>query len=405
MLSPSHRLNDLEEYYFSKKLPQLESLNESGFRTLNFGIGNPDIAPSHRVIRSLNVAARSRYYHGYQPYNGSAELRKAFCQWYEEKFNVKLDFENQLLPLLGSKEGMLYTSLAYLDHGDKALIPNLGYPTYRSATKLAGGVPVYYRLNPNRNWQPDWQQLENIDLTGVKILWLNYPNMPTGRPADESTFEKAVAFGKKNNILICNDNPYSMILNNDYKSILSVEGALDTAIEFNSLSKSHNMPGWRVGMVAGRAQTIRHILKVKSNNDSGMFLPVQMAAITALNSENAWYQRQNRIYKKRRQLVGDLLNILGCDHGMEQQQGMFIWAKVPPEYATGEEFSDWLLRHLGIFVTPGFIFGKPGKNYIRVSLCLDELQIKDAIFRARRHKQKSLRITNTWNLYARYENH
>lgn len=390
-VEPAARTRWLSEYYFSQKLPLLDEENKSGLPTLNFGIGNPDLPPHDGVIEALCASAREANAHGYQPYNGTLALRTAFAKWYQRHFDVTLDPACEILPLLGSKEGILHTSLAYVNPGEKALVPDPGYPTYASATQLAGGTPLYYHLNAYDNWQPDWEQLDNMDLRGVKLMWVNYPNMPTGARASANTIERLIRFGKANNILIVYDNPYSFIINTAFDSILSHSGAWDIAIELNSLSKSHNMPGWRVGAVAGNHKYLKEILKVKSNTDSGMFLPVQVAAVAALEATDEWRSNLNESYRGRQRKVKKLLDVLGCEY-QDEQAGLFVWAKIPDEFPDGDVFSDTLLKETGIFVVPGKVFGSTGDKYIRISLCASESKIQTAISRVRKRWLVQLKI-------------
>lgn len=387
-IKPSLRSTNFNEYYFSRKLPLLNELNKSGLKTLNFGIGNPDLQPEIKVLESFIKTIKKEDSNGYQPYNGTIELREAFANWYKTFFKVNLNPTCEILPLLGSKEGIVYTTLAYINPGDKVLVPDPGYITYAAATSLAGGIPVFYNLDPENNWQPDWKQIEKMDLSQVKLMWLNYPNMPTGAKASRHTYEKAIELGKKQNILICNDNPYSFILNDEYQSLLSYPEAMDIAIELNSLSKSHNMAGWRVGMLAGNKEYLKNILKIKSNVDSGMFKAIQAASISALSLNKNWYQNLNNIYVERQIAVKELLNLLNCTYS-EVQSGLFMWAKIPKSFKNGEEFSDMLLHDFGIFVTPGIVFGSQGDQYIRISLCVSKTEIQQAINRTQKTLTKS----------------
>jgi aspartate/methionine/tyrosine aminotransferase len=379
-IEPSNRSKLIQEYYFSKKLKEVDDLRKKGADIINLGIGSPDLPPSNATLEELNSSSYISGNHGYQSYYGIPELRKAFSSWYRNYFNVELNPENEILPLIGSKEGIMHITMAYLNPGDKVLIPNPGYPTYTSVTKLVGGEVIYYELNEENSWYPDFEKIEEIDLSSVKIMWVNYPHMPTGQKATRKLFARLVEFGHKHNILIVNDNPYSFILNEDYLSILSADGAKDIALELNSLSKSHNMPGWRVGMVAGKSEFISNIIKVKSNMDSGMFKPLQLAATKALSCDNNWYDSVNEVYKRRRVLAESILNKLNCSFD-SKQSGLFMWGKVPSIYSSGEELADLMLYNANVFVTPGKVFGTAGDNYIRISLCADEEKLKQTLKR------------------------
>jgi LL-diaminopimelate aminotransferase len=318
--------------------------------------------------------------HAYQSYKGAAALRQAMAGWYRKWYYVELDPATEILPLIGSKEGIMHICMTYLNEGDEALVPNPGYPTYSSAVKLSGGKPVYYKLTEKNDWAPDFDALERADLSKVKLMWVNYPHMPTGQPASKELFEKIVAFGKKHNILICHDNPYSFILNDDPMSLLAVEGAKEAVIELNSLSKSHNMAGWRVGMLCGAKERIDEVLRFKSNMDSGMYLPVQMAASKALELKEDWHAELNGQYRERREKVFELLDLLNCRYSKEQV-GMFVWAKIPSGYKDGYQLSDEVLYKAKVFITPGGIFGSEGNGYIRVSLCSTVSNLESAINR------------------------
>lgn len=367
----SQRLDGISEYYFSRKLKEIDALRASGKVVINLGTGNPDLQPPQQAASGLCAAVAGPKNHMYQSYRSTEELRKAFAWWYNEHFNVVLDSQKEILPLLGSKEGILYTSLAFLNPGDKVLIPNPGYPTYTSVTKMVGAIPVYYELKPSLGWRPDMEEIESHELEGVKIMWINYPSMPTGTAASKKLFGDLVAFARKNRILLCHDNPYGLLANNRPLSVLSMNGAHEVAVELNSLSKSHNMPGWRVGVVAGIEQYINAILTMKSNVDSGMFFPVQQGAVAALYSPANWYRQQREIYNDRRNIVVDLFRKLGCtvDDG---QEGMFVWARIPQNYADGKTFADTMLSDHGLFIVPGEVFGSSGKQYVRAALCADE---------------------------------
>lgn len=379
------RLNGIGEYYFSQKLREIDELNKAGKNVINLGIGSPDLPPHPEVISVLQEAAARHNVHSYQSYKGSAVLRKAMGDWYKNWYNVELDPETEILPLIGSKEGVMHICMTYLNKGDEVLVPNPGYPTYRSAVKLAGGKCVEYKLKEKNNYEPDFDKLEKIKLKKVKLMFVNYPQMPTGQLPTMELFEKLVAFGRKHEILIIHDNPYSFILNDNPVSLLSAKGAKDCVIELNSLSKSHNMAGWRVGMLCGARDRIDEVLRFKSNMDSGMFLPVQLAAAKALSLSKEWYEEVNTVYRKRRDKVLGLLDLLGCKYSKEQA-GMFIWAAIPSAYKNGFILSDEVLYNAGVFITPGGIFGDAGEKYIRVSLCSTEEKFEEAIQRIKNCK-------------------
>ncbi|SHF79136.1 pyridoxal phosphate-dependent aminotransferase [Dysgonomonas macrotermitis] len=380
---PAQRLGSVSEYYFSKKLQEVAEMNAAGKKVISLGIGSPDFPPSEATIEALCDNARKSDVHGYQSHIGIPELRKAFSDWYKKWYRVDLNPANELLPLIGSKEGIIYISLAFLNPGDNVLVPNPGYPTYSSNSKLVEANIQTYDLDENNNWQPDIDALEKMDLSHTKLMWVNYPNMPTGANATMELFEKLVAFGKKHGIVIVNDNPYSFILNDHPISILEVEGAKDICIELNSMSKAHNMPGWRMGMLASNPQFIQWILKVESNIESGIFKPIQMAAIAALNSEADWYEGNNKAYRARRIIAEEIMNVLGCTFD-PKQSGMFLWGKIPAKYKSGEEVADKLLYEANVFLTPGFIFGSNGERYIRISLCCKEAQLEEALERVKK---------------------
>ena len=381
MISKANRLNDVKEYYFSKKLREVSALLAAGKPIINMGIGSPDLRPPAKVIAAIQNSLSDVTAHKYQSYQGLPALRQAISNFYKNKFSIASNPENEVLPLMGSKEGIMHISMAFLNEGDKVLIPNPGYPTYTSVTKLVGAVPLFYNLSDQNNWQPNYDELEKQDLTAVKIMWVNYPHMPTGANATLETFEKLVAFGKKHQILIINDNPYSFILNEKPISILQVEGAKDIALELNSLSKTFNMSGWRVGMVLGNATYINEILKVKSNMDSGMFYGIQKGAIEAMKCSNMWFATLNNVYKERRNLVWQLADALNCTYDKDAS-GLFVWAKLPA-YIKSEEFIDLVLKENHIFITPGTIFGTKGEGYIRFSLCASTEVLEEAIARVK----------------------
>jgi LL-diaminopimelate aminotransferase len=386
-IKPASRLDSINEYYFSKKLKEIAALNSAGKNIINLGIGSPDLPPSAKTINALVETAQKPTSHAYQGYVGIPALRAAFAQFYNKNYGVVLNPDNEIMPLLGSKEGIMHVCMTYLEAGDQALIPNPGYPTYRAAVTLTGAECVNYDLSEANNWLPNFKALENTDLSKVKLMFVNYPHMPTGAQATQSAFTDIVAFAKKHNLLIINDNPYSFILNETPLSILSVEGAKDVALELNSLSKSHNMAGWRVGALVGRADYLSNVLRFKSNMDSGMFLPVQIAAVEALNADADWYADLNKIYAERQRKVFELLELLDCSFD-KQQQGMFVWAKVPPQYSTGFELSDQILYDANVFITPGGIFGSAGDGYIRVSLCAKIDVFEAAILRIKQVLKK-----------------
>ena len=379
MIQPAKRLDTVQEYYFSKKLREVRELAASGKPIINMGIGSPDLLPPSKVIKAIQQSFNDAAAHKYQSYQGLPELRNAIAEFYKHKFQVPVNPANEILPLMGSKEGIMHISMAFLNEGDKVLIPNPGYPTYTSVTKLVGAEPVFYNLDERNNWQPEFDALEQQDLSGIKIMWVNYPHMPTGTNALIETFEKLVAFGKKHQILIVNDNPYSFILNEKPLSILQVDGAKDIALELNSLSKTFNMAGWRVGMVLGNENFINQILKVKSNMDSGMFYGIQKGAIEALHLSDDWFDNQNKEYEERRDLIFKIADKLNCTYN-KNSTGLFVWAKIP-KGKTSEEVTDAVLYDKDVFITPGTVFGSQGEGYIRFSLCVSKEVIKKAINR------------------------
>ncbi len=374
------RLNGIGEYYFSQKLREIDELNKQGKNIINLGIGSPDLPPHPDVIRVLQEESSKPNVHAYQSYKGSPVLRNAIKDWYKKWYNVELNADTEILPLIGSKEGIMHICMTYLNEGDEVLVPNPGYPTYRSAVKLAGGICRDYELQEANNYEPDFDALNTTDLTKVKLLFVNYPQMPTGTNGNKVLFEKIVAFGKQHNILIVHDNPYSFILNDQPLSLLAVEGAKDVVIELNSLSKSHNMAGWRMGMLCGAKERIDEVLRFKSNMDSGMFLPAQFAAAKALSLEDVWHNEVNKVYSERREKVFELLDLLNCTYSTTQV-GMFVWAKIPAKFVTGYEVSDEVLYNSNVFITPGGIFGTAGDEYIRVSLCGSIERFEEAINR------------------------
>lgn len=379
-MQTSERLHGIGEYYFSLKLREIEQLNAAGKQIINLGIGSPDGPPHPEVIHTLQQESAKPHQHGYQSYKGSPVLRKAIAAFYQTWYGVNLHPDTEILPLIGSKEGIMHICMTYLNKGDQALIPNPGYPTYSSAVKLSGGECIPYDLGEEGGWEPDLEALEKKNLSAVKLMWVNYPHMPTGKLPSPQLFEKLIAFGKKHAILICHDNPYSFILNEQPASILHVDGAKETAIELNSLSKSGNMAGWRVGWMAGAQDRVNEVLTFKSNMDSGMFLPVQLAAAKALSLGKDWYAALNEMYRKRRQIVYEILQKLNCVYD-PAQAGLFVWAKVPSGYKDGYELTDKILYEKQVFITPGGIFGSNGNQYIRTSLCQKEELLQEALNR------------------------
>lgn len=379
MIKTAERLNSVQEYYFSRKLREVRQLISEGKPVINMGIGSPDLAPDKTVIEAMSLSMLDDKAHEYQSYQGLPELRKGMADFYANQFGVNLDFNTEILPLMGSKEGIMHISLAFLNEGDEVLIPNPGYPTYASVTELVQAKALNYDLKAANDWQPDFEQLEQTDLSKVKLMWVSYPHMPTGANGTTALFEKLIAFGKKHQILIVNDNPYSFVLNDNPISILQIEGAKDVALELNSLSKTYNMAGWRVGMVLGNPELIDAVLKVKSNMDSGMFYGIQKGAIEALKLGKDWFGKQNEIYTKRRNLIFQLAEKLHCTFD-KNSVGLFVWAKLP-EGISAEAFIDNVLIERHIFITPGIIFGSNGEGYIRFSLCVTEDKIQEAIKR------------------------
>lgn len=377
---PAERVNSVSEYYFSKKLKEVAEMNAAGKNVINLGVGSPDLPPSLKAVETLCEEAHKPDTHGYQPYVGIPELRNAFASWYKQWYNVELNPQTEIQPLIGSKEGILHISLTFLNPGDGVLVPNPGYPTYSSVSSLVGARIIPYELKEELEWQPDFEALEAMDLSGVKLMWINYPNMPTGANATTALFEKIVAFGKKHGIIICHDNPYSFILNEKPLSILSINGAKDICIEMNSMSKAHNMPGWRMAMLGSNKQFVQWILKVKSNIDSGQFKPMQMAAVEALKCGQEWYNSMNCTYRNRRNLAGQIMDALGCVYD-EKQVGMFLWGKIPATIQSGEALANNVLYEANVFITPGFIFGSQGERYIRISLCCKEQTLQEALNR------------------------
>lgn len=386
-ICPAHRVGDIKEYYFSRKLKEIAKLNAKGQNIISLGIGGPDRMPSTDVIETLVAEARKPGNHSYQSYTGIPELRKAYSNWYDKWYGVNLDSENEILPLIGSKEGILHITLAFINPGDGVLVPNPGYPTYTSVSKLAQAEIYYYDLTEGNGWMPDWEQLEKLPLDKIKLMWLNYPHMPTGTPATIDLFEKAVIFAKKHGIVLVNDNPYSFILNEKPLSLLQISGAKEIAIEMNSMSKSHNMAGWRMGMLASNPQFVEWILKVKSNIDSGQFKPAMLAAIKGLESDKDWYDDVNNIYRERRKIAEDIMAELNCTYN-PGQSGLFVWGRIPDNVAGSEVMADKLLHEARVFVTPGFIFGSNGDRYIRISLCATAENMRIALQRIKETNTK-----------------
>ena len=380
MIKQSERLNSVEEYYFSKKLREVSNMIQSGESVINMAIGSPDLFPSIKVVDEIKNSLSDSFAHKYQSYQGLPELRDAIAKFYNKFFGVELNPSNEVLPLMGSKEGIMHISLAFLNPGDEVLIPNPGYPTYLSVTKLVEANPVFYNLSEENGWFPNLSELENKDLSKVKLMWINYPHMPTGASANFDQFEKLLEFAKTNNILLINDNPYSFILNDEYLSLLKVKGYKDFVLELNSLSKSFNMSGWRVGMLVGSSDNITKVLKVKSNMDSGMFYGIQKGAIAALNLDKSWFDDLNKVYLKRRKLIWNIADKLNCSYD-KNSKGLFVWAKLPNHIKSSEQYIDTLLKEKKIFIAPGTIFGSNGEGYIRFSLCIDEVKINEALKR------------------------
>ena len=382
-IKPAERLSLVQEYYFSRKLKEVAQMNAEGKDIISLAIGSPDMPPSQKTIDRLCEVAQQPSAHGYQPTMGTPELRQAMARFYKRFYGVTLDPATEIQPLIGSKEGILHTTLAFVNPGDEVLVPNPGYPTYTSLSKILGAKVVNYDLREDQQWQPDFEQLETMDLTKVKLMWTNYPNMPTGGPALMKTYERLVDFARRHGIVVVNDNPYSFIINEHPISLLQVPGAKDCCIEFNSMSKSHNMPGWRVGLCASNAQFISWILKVKSNIDSGTFRGIQLAAAEAYDNSDEWHREANiNTYRRRRVIAEEIMTVLGCQYDPEQV-GMFLWGKIPEHYADAEQLTERVLHEARVFITPGFIFGSNGKRYIRISLCAKDEKMKQALERVK----------------------
>lgn len=382
-IKPSDRVSDIKEYYFSIKLREVAAMKASGIDVISLGIGGPDQPPHDEVIETMTQALHVPTNHGYQPHTGAPELRKAFADWYRRWYGVDVDPAKELQPLIGSKEGVTHISLAFLNPGDGVLIPNPGYPTYSSISKLLGAEIFPYNLTEENGWQPDFEELEKLPLERIKLMWINYPHMPTGAGARMDTFRKVIEFGKKHNIVIVHDNPYSFILNKTPLSIMRVEGAKDIAIEMNSLSKSHNMPGWRVGVAVSNPQFISWILKVKSNIDSGQFRPLMLAAAKALEAGPEWHEKVNALYASRRKVAEDIMHELGCEFD-PTQTGLFLWGRIKDPAVSSEALADKVLQQAHVFLTPGFIFGSNGERYIRISLCASEEAMQEAFQRIKK---------------------
>lgn len=385
IIAPAKRISNVEEYYFSRNNRRLDAMRKSGVDVINLGIGSPDLPPADDIIETLSTEARKPNVHGYQSYTGIPELRKGYADWYAQWYGVQLNPDNEILPLIGSKEGIMHIMMAFINEGDGVLVPNPGYPTYSSVAKLVGAKTITYNLYEELGWQPNFDELEKLDLSGVKIMWVNYPNMPTGAPATMELYQKIIDFGRRHNILICNDNPYSFILHEKPISILSIEGAKDVAIELNSMSKAHNMAGWRFGMAASNNEIISCILRVKSNMDSGVFRPMQTAAAKALALGKDWFDEVNRTYRERQKYAFDIMDMLGCKAD-RKQGGLFVWGRIPDNWKSAEALSDEILHKTGIFITPGFIFGSQGERFLRISLCSKVETLKEAIRRLKEMK-------------------
>lgn len=388
-IQPAARLQSVQEYYFSRKLKEVAKLNAEGKDIISLAIGSPDMPPSQATIDTLCREAQKADAHGYQPTVGIPELRKAMADFYEQWYGVELNPASEIQPLIGSKEGILHVTLAFVNPGDEVLVPNPGYPTYTSLSTLLGAKIVNYDLKEDNGWQPDFDALEKMDLSHVKLMWTNYPNMPTGANAQRKTYERLVAFAKAHNIVVVNDNPYSFILNRGEKlSLLQIPGAKECCIEFNSMSKSHNMPGWRVGMLASNAQFIQWVVKVKSNIDSGTFRPMQLAAAEACRNTEEWYTMANiETYARRRTIAEEIMTTLGCTYD-PKQVGMFLWGRIPDNVDNVEDLTERILHKARVFVTPGFIFGSNGSRYLRISLCAKDEKMAEALKRIKEEMSK-----------------
>ena len=380
-IKPADRLASVSEYYFSKKLKEVAQMNAEGKDVISLGIGSPDMPPSADTIQTLCREAQNPDGHGYMPYIGIPELRRSFAGWYKKWYGVELDPNKEIQPLIGSKEGILHVTLAFVNPGDQVLVPNPGYPTYTSLSKILGAEIIHYNLKEENGWMPDFDELEKMDMSRVKLMWTNYPNMPTGGNARMETYRRLIDFARRHSIVVVNDNPYSLILNEKPLSLLQVPGAKDCCIELNSMSKSHNMPGWRVGMCASNATFISWILKVKSNIDSGTFRGIQLAAAAAYDNSDEWHREANiEVYRRRRKTAEQIMRMLGCTFD-EGQVGMFLWGRIPDGYDDAEQLTERVLHEARVFITPGFIFGGNGRRYIRISLCAKEERMKEALER------------------------
>lgn len=388
MIELAKRIEKVEEYYFSKKLQEVRSLDQPDFPVINLGIGSPDSPPSENVIKALQHTAEQHGSHGYQSYKGIPDFRKGIADFYKRIYGVALDPDKMILPLMGSKEGIMHISLAFVNEGDEVLIPNPGYPTYASVSQLVGATVTTYQLDERTDWQIDFEKLEKRDLSKVKIMWINSPHMPTGSVLSLDDMKRLVALARANNFLLVNDNPYSLILNDSPQSILSIPGAEDVALELNSLSKSHNMPGWRIGWLAGSSEHVDAVLRVKSNMDSGMFLGLQHAAVEALQQSDDWFEKLNNLYSLRRTKAFEIMELLSCSYAINQS-GLFVWAKVPDTIESVEEWIDAILYSTKVFITPGFIFGKAGQRFIRISLCSSVEKLQEAYDRIKTSKQQN----------------
>ena len=382
-IQPANRVSQVKEYYFSKKLKEVAKMNAEGANIISLGIGSPDLLPSAATLEALHEDSLRADANGYQPYVGIAPFRKAYSEWYKEWYGVELNPDTEMQPLIGSKEGILHITLAFVNPGDKVLVPDPGYPTYSSVSSLAEAEVIKYDLTYENDWMPDFEALEKTDLSGVKLMWVNYPHMPTGKKATPELYKKIVEFGKKHNIVIVNDNPYSFILNDNPLSILSIEGAKDICVELNSMSKSHNMPGWRLGIACSNPEFIQWILRVKSHIDSGIYRPLQIAATEALKNTKEWHNANNEIYSRRRKKAEEIMELLDCsfDHN---QAGMFLWGKIPDSYENVEELTELILHKAKVFITPGMICGTHGERFIRISLCAHEEILQGAVARVKR---------------------
>lgn len=399
-IHPADRVSNVEEYYFAKKLKEVATMNAAGKKVINLGVGSPDLPPSKAAIDAFCQEIQKDDIHGYQPYTGIQALREGYAKWYRRWYAATLNPDTEVLPLIGSKEGVMHISMAFLNPGDGVLIPNPGYPTYSSVSKLVGADIVSYMLDEDNGWLPDFDELahlvkerKRVGNSRVRLMWVNYPNMPTGADASIDIFEKLVDFGHKHRIVICNDNPYSFILNDHPRSLLSIPDAKNICIELNSMSKAHNMPGWRMAMLASNSQFVQWVLRVKTNVDSGQFKPMQSAVVEALQADNGWDDRMNNVYKKRRVLAGQIMDSLGCTYD-PRQVGLFLWGRVPEYIRSCEAFTDKLLYEANVFITPGFVFGSAGERYLRISLCCKDEQLEEALCRVREFSRIYVKFFN-----------